>query len=71
VHRARPRYTGKTAVERDIANLKAALKGKSVVDVFMPAVSPGQIFPYHVNRHYKSDEEFLIAIGEAWARMPE
>ena len=59
------KYVGQAAVKRDIENLKAALKGKDVVDVFMPAVSPGQIFRYHVNRHYKSDEEFLIAIGEA------
>ena len=59
------KYVGQAAVKRDIENLKTAMKGKDVVDVFMPAVSPGQIFRYHVNRHYKSDEEFLIAIGEA------
>jgi 5-methyltetrahydropteroyltriglutamate--homocysteine methyltransferase len=59
------RYTGARQVERDIANLKAALAGLNVTDVFMPAVSPGQIFRYHVNRHYPSNDEFLIAIGEA------
>jgi 5-methyltetrahydropteroyltriglutamate--homocysteine methyltransferase len=58
-------YTGQEKVQTDIANLKAALKGKSVTDVFMPAVSPGQIFRYHVNKHYKSDDEFLLAVGEA------
>ncbi len=31
----------------------------------MPAVSPGQVVRYHVNRHYKSDDEFLLAVGEA------
>jgi len=59
------RYTGQTAVRRDIENLKAALQGLPVTDVFMPAVSPGQIFRYHVNRHYASNDEFLAAIGEA------
>jgi len=59
------RYIGQTALKTDIENLKAALAGKSVVDVFMPAVSPGQVVRYHVNRHYKTDDEFLLAVGEA------
>jgi len=59
------RYIGQRQLKIDIDNLKAALKGKDVVDVFMPAVSPGQIERYHLNRHYKTAEEFLLAIGEA------
>ena len=59
------RYTGQKQLQADIANLKAALKGKDVVDAFMPAVSPGQIERYHVNRYYKTADEFLAAIGEA------
>jgi 5-methyltetrahydropteroyltriglutamate--homocysteine methyltransferase len=59
------RYTGQKQLQIDIANLKAALKGQNVADVFMPAVSPGQIFRYHVNRYYKTQDEFLIAVGEA------
>jgi 5-methyltetrahydropteroyltriglutamate--homocysteine methyltransferase len=59
------RYIGQKQLKTDIDNLKAALKGKSVVDVFMPAVSPGQIERYHVNRHYKTTDEFLLAVGEA------
>ena len=59
------RYTGQRQLQTDIANLKAALKGANVTDVFMPAVSPGQIFRYHVNKYYKSNDEFLIAVGEA------
>ena len=58
-------YTGQRQLQMDIENLKAALNGVSVTDVFMPAVSPGQIFRYHVNRYYKSDDEFLADIGEA------
>jgi 5-methyltetrahydropteroyltriglutamate--homocysteine methyltransferase len=59
------RYTGQRQLAADIANLKAALHGKSVTDVFMPAVSPGQIQRYHLNRYYKTDDEFMAAIGEA------
>jgi 5-methyltetrahydropteroyltriglutamate--homocysteine methyltransferase len=59
------RYIGQKQLQTDIANLKAALQGKDVIDVFMPAVSPGQIQRYHLNRYYKSDDEFLSAIGEA------
>jgi 5-methyltetrahydropteroyltriglutamate--homocysteine methyltransferase len=59
------KYIGQKALQTDIENLKAALKGKSVVDVFMPAVSPGQVVRYHVNKHYKDADEFLIAVGEA------
>ena len=59
------KYIGQEALANDITNLKNALKGKSVIDVFMPAVSPGQVVRYHVNKHYKSADEFLLAVGEA------
>jgi 5-methyltetrahydropteroyltriglutamate--homocysteine methyltransferase len=59
------RYIGQKQLAADIANLKAALNGKSITDAFMPAVSPGQIQRYHLNRYYKSDDEFLAAVGEA------
>jgi 5-methyltetrahydropteroyltriglutamate--homocysteine methyltransferase len=59
------RYIGHRQLQTDIENLKAALRGKSVTDVFMPAVSPGQIERYHINRYYKSDDDFMEAIGEA------
>ena len=59
------RYIGQKQLKTDIDNLKAALKGRDVVDVFMPAVSPGQIQRYHLNRYYKTADEFLLAVGEA------
>jgi 5-methyltetrahydropteroyltriglutamate--homocysteine methyltransferase len=59
------RYIGQAQLRTDLENLKAALKGANVTDAFVPAVSPGQIFRYHLNRFYKSDDEFLLAIGEA------
>lgn len=59
------RYVGHRQLETDIANLKSALKHVQVEGVFMPAVSPGQIYRYHLNRYYPSDDDFLLAIGEA------
>ncbi len=59
------RYIGQMQLQADIQNLKAALQSVSVEDAFMPAVSPGQIQRYHLNRYYPTDDDFLIAIGEA------
>ena len=59
------RYTGQQQLQTDIGNLKSALQKIGAEDAFMPAVSPGQIHRYHLNRHYPSDDDFLVAIGEA------
>src|SRR4029079_2459528 len=59
------RYVGQKQLQRDLENLKAGLDGVGVTDVFVPAVSPGQIFRYPLNRHYKTNDEFLIAVGDA------
>jgi 5-methyltetrahydropteroyltriglutamate--homocysteine methyltransferase len=53
-----------TALERDIANLKAALSTVDVVDAFIPAVAPGSIY-WIQNEHYPSEEEFLYAFADA------
>jgi 5-methyltetrahydropteroyltriglutamate--homocysteine methyltransferase len=49
------------AVERDIANLKAASAGAT--EVFMTAVSPGQAARFLRNTYYKTDEAYLHALG--------
>jgi 5-methyltetrahydropteroyltriglutamate--homocysteine methyltransferase len=59
------KYSGHKALKTDIANLKAALKGKDVVDVFMPSASPASFERYQENRFYKSDEECLYALADA------
>lgn len=59
------RYTGQKQLAADIANLKDALAGKNVTGVFVPAVSPGQIQRYHINRYYQDDADFMEAIGNA------
>jgi 5-methyltetrahydropteroyltriglutamate--homocysteine methyltransferase len=58
-------YRGWDALQRDIGNLKAALAGMSNEEAFMPAVSPSNLANWNTNEHYKTDEEFRIAIADA------
>ena len=58
-------YKGHAQLQRDIQNLKAALSGVNVEEVFMPAISPSDIEDWQKNQFYQSDEEFLFAIAEA------
>ncbi len=58
-------YKGHAQLKRDIANLKAALQGVTVEDVFMPAISPSNIEDWQKNAYYKSQEEYVFAIAEA------
>jgi 5-methyltetrahydropteroyltriglutamate--homocysteine methyltransferase len=52
-------------VERDVANLKAALDGLEVEDVFMPAVAPASAEVDMGNEHYPTQDELLWALAEA------
>ncbi len=57
------------AVERDIANLKAAIAAAAPAgETFMSAVSPGQAARFMPNRHYGSQEEYLHALAKVLAR---
>jgi 5-methyltetrahydropteroyltriglutamate--homocysteine methyltransferase len=58
-------YKGHAQLQRDIANLKAALVGVKVSDVFMPSISPSNIEEWNRNLYYKSSEEYVFAIAEA------
>ena len=58
-------YKGHAQLKRDIDNLKAALKGVAVEEVFMPAISPSNIEDWQKNAYYKSQEEYVFAIAEA------
>jgi 5-methyltetrahydropteroyltriglutamate--homocysteine methyltransferase len=53
------------AVQRDIANVRAALRGAQPTEVFMTAVSPGTIASFLRNGYYKTDEEYLYALADA------
>jgi 5-methyltetrahydropteroyltriglutamate--homocysteine methyltransferase len=58
-------YKGQAALARDIDNLKAALAGQRYEEAFMPAVSPAQLAGWNKNEHYRTDEEFRVAIADA------
>ncbi len=49
-------------VQRDIANLKTALQGLEVADVFLPSVAPGGV---GFNQYYPTEEQYFQAVGEA------
>ncbi|HSC02273.1 MAG TPA: cobalamin-independent methionine synthase II family protein [Solirubrobacteraceae bacterium] len=54
----------RTAIDRDIANFKAALEGQDVVDAFLPVVAPASAY-WLLNEHYASEEEFVFALADA------
>ena len=56
-----------TAVERDIANLRAAVASADVVDTFLPVVAPASAY-WLVNEYYASEEEFVFAWPTSWPR---
>jgi 5-methyltetrahydropteroyltriglutamate--homocysteine methyltransferase len=58
-------YTGQAALQRDIDNFKAALKKVRVEEAFLPVAAPASVIPDRKNEYYRSDEECLLAIGEA------
>jgi 5-methyltetrahydropteroyltriglutamate--homocysteine methyltransferase len=51
------------AVQRDIANLKAALGDVRASDAFLPVVAPGSI-ELAVNEYYPSAEAYLMALAD-------
>lgn len=55
-------YRGQQAVQRDIENLKAALRGLEPADVFMPAVAPSGVGK---NEYYRTAEEYMHAVADA------
>jgi 5-methyltetrahydropteroyltriglutamate--homocysteine methyltransferase len=59
------RYTGQAALKRDIDNFKAALNAVEVEEAFLPVAAPASVIPDRRNEHYATDEDCLVAIGEA------
>lgn len=55
-------YRGQEAVREDVDNLKAALEGVNVEEVFIPAVAPSGV---GMNEYYQTEEEYLFAVAEA------
>jgi 5-methyltetrahydropteroyltriglutamate--homocysteine methyltransferase len=59
------KYTGQAELQRDIDNLKAALKTVKVEEAFLPVAAPASVIPDRKNEYYKSDEELQTAIAQA------
>ena len=57
-------YTGQQAVQRDIADLKAALTATGIQDGFLNSVAPGSCARFG-NEYYANDEEQLQACADA------
>jgi 5-methyltetrahydropteroyltriglutamate--homocysteine methyltransferase len=49
-------YRGRADLERDIANLQAAVEGVNVTEVFMTAASPDVISLFLANQYYPTHE---------------
>ncbi|MGB8344757.1 MAG: hypothetical protein WCD86_07725 [Ktedonobacteraceae bacterium] len=62
-------YVGIEAVQRDCANLKAALQKVDVTEAFMTAASPGVIARFLDNQYYPSHEAYLFALADAMKRL--
>jgi 5-methyltetrahydropteroyltriglutamate--homocysteine methyltransferase len=61
-----PMTYDRTALDRDIANFKAALDaaGKPYGEAFLPVVAPASAY-WLKNEYYPSDEEFVYALADA------
>jgi 5-methyltetrahydropteroyltriglutamate--homocysteine methyltransferase len=58
------RYKDRSALDRDIAHLKAATATSTPADVFMTAPSPGILTRFIINLHYPSEEAYVEALAE-------
>jgi 5-methyltetrahydropteroyltriglutamate--homocysteine methyltransferase len=58
-------WRGPEYIQQDIVHLKEALSGVAYSDVFMPAVSPAQIWLNFPNDFYPNDQAFVMAAAEA------
>ena len=52
-------WKDRTAVQKDVANLRAAVDGARPTEAFMTAASPGVIAHFLPNEHYPSREAYL------------
>jgi 5-methyltetrahydropteroyltriglutamate--homocysteine methyltransferase len=58
-------WRGPEFIQRDINSLRGALRGVSPEEVFIPAVSPGQIWLNFANEYYPSEEDYVFAAADA------
>ncbi len=58
-------YRGQEAVKVDIDNLKAAMKGQTHEDIFMPAIASSYVASTFSNEYYRTQEEYEEAVCDA------
>jgi 5-methyltetrahydropteroyltriglutamate--homocysteine methyltransferase len=58
-------YTGRHAMQRDIANFKAALAAVGVTEAFLPLAAPGSVEATIPSEYYPSDEAYVYALADA------
>lgn len=59
-----PMRYDRTAIDRDIANLTAAMAPHRDTQAFLPVVAPASAY-WLSNEHYADDEEFVFALADA------
>jgi 5-methyltetrahydropteroyltriglutamate--homocysteine methyltransferase len=57
------RYKDRTALDRDIAHLKAAAEKHRPTEVFMTAPSPGILTRFIINLHYPTEDGYVAALA--------
>jgi 5-methyltetrahydropteroyltriglutamate--homocysteine methyltransferase len=58
------KYKDRSALDRDLAHLKAAAAKSKPADVFMTAPSPGILTRFIINLHYPTEEAYVEALSE-------
>ena len=58
------KYKDRSALDRDIAHLKAAAAKSKPADVFMTAPSPGILTRFIINLHYPNEDKYVEALAE-------
>ena len=56
-------YRGHAAVQRDLANLRAAVEATGAEDAFVPSIAPSGVSK--LNEYYATEEEYFFAVAEA------
>jgi 5-methyltetrahydropteroyltriglutamate--homocysteine methyltransferase len=59
------RYVGQAELQRELDCLRAALGDKPVSDAFLTSTAPQSIETGRENLHYRSQEDFVLALAEA------
>jgi 5-methyltetrahydropteroyltriglutamate--homocysteine methyltransferase len=59
------KYRDRSAIDRDIKNLKAALQSVKVEEAFLPVVAPASTAYDGVNEYYPTETEYVYAIADA------